>query len=79
MQLSSLFVIFISNMLAAPALSCKCIDHDHHKRNDATLACCGKLGGHWQYSEDCQASSISESLTSFSNCCWDYDELNSDC
>ena len=69
MKLANIFAVAFASLLSAPlANACKCVDA-LGKVNDLTQTCCGVVGGNFQYGEDCQADSISESLRAFEYCC----------
>ena len=79
MQLSNLLLLATSAMLVAPSLACKCIKGGQ-KDNHVTEICCRENDGEFQSGEDCKASSISESLSEFSDCCiYRYFTDKSDC
>lgn len=48
--------------------ACKCVANGN-KFNDATMACCGDIGGEPAGGDDCRAFSIDDRLSDFRKCC----------
>ncbi|KAI8631686.1 hypothetical protein F5Y19DRAFT_424566 [Xylariaceae sp. FL1651] len=68
MQLTRFVVAAIAAMLSSSALACKCISNGVEDVA-RTESCCGELSGVFQDGNDCEASSISEHLSNFRDCC----------
>ena len=68
MYLYRIAVIAAATILATPALACKCFTNGHQD-NGKTQSCCNQRHGVFRYGNDCEASSISQHLSNFLNCC----------
>lgn len=68
MLVSNIVAIALTTMMSAPALACKCFTNGN-KDNARTRTCCRQYGGVFRGGDDCLASSISEDLRGFRNCC----------
>lgn len=68
MQLHRIMAVAVPALLLTPVLACKCFV-DGNREDVLTIYCCGQLGGVVQRGDDCQASSISEHLRYFRDCC----------
>ena len=58
----------VTTILLNGAYACKCLDGAVNIER-TTQFCCLEQNGNYQSNGDCQAASISESLTNFASCC----------
>jgi hypothetical protein len=68
MHFSNVPALAIAALLITPSLACKCYLNGK-KNTPKTKNCCIKEHGVFQDGNDCKASSISEHLSAFRNCC----------
>ncbi|KAF2468390.1 uncharacterized protein BDR25DRAFT_56839 [Lindgomyces ingoldianus] len=67
MQLFKLIAVVTATILSTTE-ACKCLIGGSSSPI-GTHACCNQIGGNFQFGDDCQASSIANSLSSFHSCC----------
>jgi hypothetical protein len=81
MQLLNFLVLAATTFSITEA--CKCHTGSNAINDPAqTQTCCNFVGGTLQFGDDCESSSISGSLSTFANCCRNFDnaqDAGSDC